>query len=225
MNKFIGCLLTASLFISHLPLQGAAPKQSFNTAQFVGLTSPTVTSDERAVLDYELTGRSGGSIHFTNCAQVDAVKEGEIVESQHSLFKLLAMNCLALEKYSTSAASQKSFFPAQLTKAVVAAFPATAMVQLSEEDTARRQGKTLSTYAPILEISTGSEGAAKVLTAEDEITYLIMARADFDDDGIEDLLVRIDWHARTAMGKGSDLVLLSRESSSAPITLSWRSGP
>lgn len=223
MKRLLGCILTASLLLDHLTAHGAPPKRLFNKSEFVGLVSPNVTSYEGTVLNYDLQNPSGGNIHFTSCKQVEATKENEIVESQYSLFKLLLMNCLALQRYSASVAAQRSFFPARLTKAIVAAFPATATARISDEDMVQRQGKTLAAYEKQFSVSIAGDGSAKVVTADDERAYVILARADFDNDGIEDLLVRVNWHARTAMGKGTDLFLLSKKSGSAPIIVTWRS--
>lgn len=224
MMKFIEGVLAALLLVSHLPAQAEGAKRMFNTEKFVGLASSASASYEEIALEYELENRKGDIVRFTSCTQVETTEANEIVESQYSLFKLLSLNCLALKRYSSSTNAEKSFFPVRLNKTLVAAFPATAMVKLSESDMAKRQGKTLADYEHSLDISIAGDGSAKVITPEDEITYQIMARADFDEDGLEDLLMRVDWRARAAMGRGSDFVLLNRKTKSGPVTVVWSAG-
>lgn len=223
MKVLWGCILVAALLASHLKAQGEAPKRAFNTAQFTGLVTQEVTSYDGTVLDYELDLREGGTIRFRSCRQVESTREEGILDSQYSLFKLLSMNCLALKRYTASTVAQRSFFPAQLRKADIAAFPATAIVPVSEESLAQRQGRTLSGYEDRFDVSIIGPDSATVITSDDELKYHFMARADFDGDGTEDLLVRIDWRARNAMGRGTELILLSKKSADAPIALVWRS--
>jgi hypothetical protein len=80
-------------------------------------------------------------------------------------------------------------------------------------------GRTLSEQERRLSASITGADSAKLITETDKLKFRVMARADFDDDGTEDLLVRVDWAARDAMGQGSDLILLSRKSMDALVIL------
>ena len=222
MIKCIIYLLAALLLAGWVGAEREAPARVFNTQEFVGLVSTEVGSYEDAVLDYELDASKDGVLHFTRCTQVEAVDAGDIEASQYPLFKLLSVNCLALKRYVESVPAQRSYFPEKLTKELVAAFPATAVPRISDEEMTRRQGKNLTAYEAKIKISLAADGSVQVMTATDEMTYYIMARADFDGDGAEDLLVRVDWHARNAFGRGTDLFFLAKTSDSGPVTVSWR---
>lgn len=52
-------------------------------------------------------------------------------------------------------------------------------------------------------------------TSTDKLIYQVVARGDFNGDGIEDVLIRIDWHVIDAFGKGSKLVLITKLSPTA----------
>jgi hypothetical protein len=127
-----------------------------------------------------------------------------------------------LKRYAAGTEAKRSFFPARLKKSDIAAFPATATVRISEASMAQRQGKTLAEYENRFNVSIITPHSASVITKRDEWKYHIMARADFDEDGCEDLLLRVDWQARDAMGSGTDLILLSKKSRDAPTTVAWR---
>ncbi|WP_139309913.1 hypothetical protein [Teredinibacter haidensis] len=44
------------------------------------------------------------------------------------------------------------------------------------------------------------------------ITYVVLARADFNNDGFEDIFLRLDWNITTAFGKGFDWIIVSKAS-------------
>lgn len=198
------------------------PKRVFNKQAFPGFVPTSSVNYEEAVLDYDLDTSSGGTMHFNSCTQVDATQEDQIASVAYPWLRLLSINCLALKRYSVSRVASRTFFPARFTKELIAAFPATVAGVVGSDDLRQRQGKTLRTYETRLHISLASNGEAHVRTAHSDSIYVILARADFDGDGNEDLLVRIDWGTRGALGKGSDLVLISKKSATAPIVVDWR---
>lgn len=222
MKTLLEVILAVGLLINHLVAHGEALKRSFDTAGFVGLVSMDLSSYEQTVLDYALDSPDGRGIQFKNCRQVESTRENEILASHYPLFRLLSMNCLGLKRFIASTEARRSFFPARLTASDIAQFPATAMVPISSFDMAQRAGKTLSQYAGPLHVHVGTDGSINVLAGADDISYRVMARADFDQDGNEDLLVCVNWRARDAMGKGTDLVVLSKTSDAGSTTVSWR---
>lgn len=196
--------------------------KSFNSHYFVGLDTPKTLDYGKAALDYELDGVSGKVIQFKNCQQVETTKDSDIVESQYPLYKMLTANCLALKKYHQGKDAKQSYLPKALQEATVSAFPATAVPKMNDEDIKRRTGNTLASYEKSLKLSTNPDGAVVAITATDELQYYLVASGDFNDDGIQDMLVRLDWGALQAFGKGSDLFILTKKSKSAPLELVWR---
>lgn len=218
----IKLLFLISIIASASCAAHTTPIRAFNTKAFVGLVTQQITSYEDAKLDYELDTKEGQPIRFTSCPQVEASTEEKIASAQYQLFKLLAINCIALKKYAASQTAKQSFFPPHLSKKIIAQFPATATPRISDEDIQRREGKTLTQYSKALRIKMQPDQSATLIDKDNEINYVLLARADFDGDGFEDWLLRTDWHARHAMGKGTDLVLLSRKSKGGNILLVWR---
>ncbi len=215
-------LLAASLLIAHGAAYAMDAERSFNTSEFAGLAAQEVGAYEDAALDVSLKRSNGKRIKFTRCKQVESAKERSIAKAQQQQFRLLVLNCAGLKQYAASKPAKRSFFPPQLTREVVAAFPATAVVPYDDEEMARRKGKTLYSYEKHFKVSVELDDSAKVQTADDKMNYVVMARGDFDSDGLEDILVRVDSKTRTAAGKDTDLVLLSQKSGLAAITVTWR---
>jgi hypothetical protein len=199
------------------------PQREFNFMEFTGLVSKQVKAYGDVALDYDLSDRNGENVHFTSCLQVDATSENDIVTSEYQLYKLLSIHCKAIRIYIEQGTQAKqSFFPEAITKELVAAFPAIAAPQVSKEEMADRLGKRLADDEPGLEVKIVDKNNADVLTSTDDITYTIIARSDFNQDGIEDLLVSMNWYVIDAFGKGAGLFILEKKSPTDPVTLTWR---
>jgi len=222
--------LTAGLFslllVAHTSFADTARAQrTLNVSDLRSLIPKGSFGYDTAVLDYELTAPNGNTIHLNSCTQVDATKDDDVAAFDYKRLQYVRINCLALKRYSTSTMPKKNFFPPRLTRAFIASLPATAAFLIGDSEYIRQlHGKSLaaSLHGLHLHISILSKNEAKVVTDEDDDRYVVVARADFDGDGIEDLLMRIDWRARDAFGAASDLVLLSKKSASGPVSVSWR---
>lgn len=198
------------------------PQRMFNQQAFVGLISdvpPAVYAT--AKLDYELDG-ADGVMHFSSCREIENTDGKAIIESQYGLFRLLTMNCLALRRHTEGLEATRSYFPLQLSGSFVATLPATVTVDIGGQNIESKAETPLRAAQKGWRASRAPHGGIKIITEGDERTYLIMSRADFDRDGNEDLLIRIDWAARNGSGRAFDLVQLSKTSASGPILVSWR---
>ena len=223
MHKFLSCILLASFLLGCAVVKTRVPEREFNSQEFTGLVLSEVKDYKDAVLDYDLDNKKGEEVHFTNCLQVESIGEETILVSDYQLFKLLSINCKALKLYTEKGTQAKrSYFPEIMNEKLVAGWPAVVGPIINDEEMIRRQGKTLSEYETELKISIKDKNTVDVLTDYDDITYCIMARADFNSDGIEDLLVRMIWHVRDAFGKGSDLFIFEKTSHASPVSLTWR---
>lgn len=223
MHKFLSCILLAFFLLGCAVVKTRVPEREFNFQEFTGLVSTEISVYEDAVLNYEMNKKNGEVVHFTNCLQVESIGEDTIKTSQYQWYKLIMINCKALKLYTEKGTQAKrSYFPEIMNEKLVAGWPAVVGPIINDEEMIRRQGKTLSEYETELKISIKDKNTVDVLTDYDDITYCIMARADFNSDGIEDLLVRMIWHVRDAFGKGSDLFIFEKTSHASPVSLTWR---
>lgn len=226
MNRRIAALLASLVFFAASAFAGTSIPRWFNVSAFVGLAAmPTQVSDT-ATLDYDdFEDRSGGTIRLTTCRQVEATDSDLIRESQHHLFRLLAANCAAADRFTRSKPARGSHFPRQVKPQTVKNFPAMALpVFSSSEDLQPREGKTLQSFLKIDASSLNADRSVRIETEADFFTYRVMGRADFDDDGIEDLLVRVDWSAKGGRGRLFDLFVIARKTAHGPMAVVWRLG-
>jgi hypothetical protein len=223
MRKYAICTLLFFLAYGCSHSINRAPNNIFNWKEFTGITSSGIDRYADAVLDYSLDTKDKGEIHFDNCVQVERTDENSIVEPQYYLFKLLLRNCEALKMHFQQGKIPKaSYFQTTLSEKEIRQWPAMAGVIVNNEEMTRREGKTLSDYETDLSIEIVDKDTIEAETSSDLITYHIMSRADFNKDGIEDLLVRMNWHIRDAFGKGVNLFILEKKSQTGTVILTWR---
>ncbi len=223
MNKYLLCCIFTLLFTNCVSTNTMVPQRGFNFENFGGHVSKQVTNYEDVVLDWDFSDKKGQSIHFTSCVQVDSTSEESILTSEYHRFRILSIECNAVKLYiEKGVQAKRSYFPDKLTQELLYEFPAVVGPIVHKDYMEERVGKTLKEHESFLDILIIDKNRAEVLTQTDEITFDIMARADFNGDGIEDLLVRTLWYVRDAFGKGSNLFILEKISSTGPILLTWR---
>jgi hypothetical protein len=200
--------------------RAAPPQRSFDASSFAGLATPRIPADGDPALDYELDGAHGQVLRFTRCSQARAVPEVEVRADQFALWRLLQLNCRAAAAWAGARAARRSHFPPALTRTLVAALPADTVPDLGGSDRPGRAGRTLAQHEQQLHITVPRRGSARVRTRDGELSYTLLARADFDGDGLEDWLLRSEWSPREgAHGAAAELVLLSRRAAGAAITV------
>ena len=158
---------------------------------------------------------------FTNCKEVINFSYEKIIPFEQFQFKALTALCIAVNKYKNSNYSESSFFPSTLTNADIENLPALTTPYINSYEYNTRINKTIKQAHEKLTIS-NVNSRTKILTEEDELYIDVVARGDFNNDKIEDLLISSDWYARNAFGKHTDLVILSKESKDKPVTIIWR---
>ncbi|RDH85975.1 MAG: hypothetical protein DIZ80_00435 [endosymbiont of Galathealinum brachiosum] len=182
----------------------------FNSVYFTGLESTKVENYKEAILDYDLTSPDEKNLHFTNCTQVDALKETDVAMHEFHLYTMLKANCKALKLYTKAKASTTTYLSELLVKKNIGNLPATAYPFVNTYDKSTRANKTLSSHQKKLEYKTMDDGSIDVTTETDTLLYQILSTGDFNNDSIQDAIIRIDWHVLNAFGKGSKLVMISR---------------
>jgi len=121
-------------------------------------------------------------------------------------------------------ASARSHWPAAFDHTFIVGLPATAIPDLGGNSLDGRKG-LLTDAEPTLETSNINSHSTKAILGGDlTITYVLMGRGDFDHDGAEDILLRLDWNIPTAFGRGFSMLLLSKPSVSAGAEVVWRDG-
>lgn len=198
-----------------------APRQFFVVENFTGLES--LDSGRAFLLQYELTDRAGRPLVVTNCQELAKLPETVIAPSAYPHYRVLQMNCAALDLYAGSKPAERSYLPEHLSKSFIRALPADSVPLVSVEDATQRQGQRLGQHEAELRFLKVEPNEIQVETRTDRLVYHRMACADFNGDNLEDWLIRVDSAGLDSSGKGTDLFTVSRERAEGPITILWRS--
>lgn len=230
LAQVVKTLFAAALCLFAVAACSSAPESTktkhapfLNEEEFTGLQG-LEDSLETIQLDYALDSSNGEELPLNSCTAVTATKESDIDPSQLHLLQLMKVNCAAAEYYfsALSNGDALSAFPAAFTESFVKSLPGLAVPDLGGESMENRED-TLAEAEPSLQVLNVSGNAAELALAGDLIVnYLIMARGDFDKDGHEDLLLRLDWYINTAFGKGFDLIMLSQTPTDTQPKIVWR---
>jgi len=190
--------------------------------QFPGFNFSNKANQVVLLSDYEYQTLKGEVLNISNCRQANDIALSSIADFEYFRFKLLLLSCKAIDKHNTATASKRSYFPAKIQADFYNQLPADIVPLLSKADLSQRQGKSIASFYKDEKLNLESPNTTKLLTSEDEIFFTLLARGDFTNDGIEDLLIQSEWYARNAHGKHADLLILSRFQQNAPISIWWR---
>ncbi len=219
MNKPI--ILTAVLLTTFQLSCTAANNDIPSTLNNDAFPGFSVTPNKTSLTGYKFTIDSLEKIKFTSCKQALDYNISNITDHNYFRFKLLIASCKAVNKYKTAKSSNQSFFPAVLSDKHYKDFPALATPFLSKTEYKQRENKTIKQAYKSLKV-TSKKNTATLITKEDEIYITILAKGDFNNDKLEDLLVSSEWYAKNAHGKHTDLVILSKTGKNKAIEIYWR---
>jgi hypothetical protein len=206
----------------------AVPQRDFEPRHFTGLTAKVITRDDDATLDIDFDRVGGGVLRFAHCREVLPNLLAQVLPSQATLAEILRLNCLAVHRYALSQPATHSHLPPRWSAAAVAKMPAELLPQMVPADqavVASGRGGTLARHPGARRITQAADGAVRVNGSEVVALFHRLARADFDGDGKEDWLLRIDWAARRGDARGSELVLVARPVADGPLRVVERVVP
>lgn len=227
--KKIALILTFSSCISFASIAGTQATDVIekspylNQEEFTGLVR---LGDMLSTthLDYDLDTPAGTELHLGSCVAVNKTVESNVVSSQYHLLQLMKVNCLAADYYfkAVNVGRVPSFLPATINENFIKNLPAQAIPDLGGQSFKHRHGTLAAVEKNLQVLSIDDEHVELSLAGDLVVTYLVMARGDFNHDGIEDMLLRLDWHVRTAFGKGFDLLMVTQTSGNGMPSLVWR---
>ncbi|WP_394495789.1 hypothetical protein [Shewanella sp. ENK2] len=169
---------------------------------------------EKQFLDIE-----NNAIKLTNCIDVLAFGSHNISERSFTNWDLLKTNCEAVNRYYKAPNSALSYWPSKWDYSLLTTF-ASDVIPYIGGDNLVSDSKRLSDAN--IELIDSGKYNIKVSYDNMIIEYNLLAKADFNLDGNQDLFIRMDWYIEGAHGEGNDWIVVSKLSpQSLPITL-WR---
>ena len=204
------------------------PPRAFEPRYFTGLTAKHVATEDDARLDIDFDKVGGGLLRFGHCREVKPELLAQVVPSQDTLAEILRLNCLAVHRYANSQPASRNHMPARWSRDGVAKLPAEVLPELGPDDattpTLSHPRITLARRPGARHISPVSDGYFRVNGTEVRALFCRLAQADFNGDGYQDWLLRMNWGAQHGSMKGSQLLLVTRLSAGGPLRVLERIG-
>ncbi|MCW8900358.1 MAG: hypothetical protein OQK95_06800 [Gammaproteobacteria bacterium] len=215
-----GILLILSLLLTPISWVNANNEllPILNKSAFDGFT---ITPTKTILHDYNYKDHDQKLITFKSCKDALDFNISDIAEHNYFRFKLLLVACKGINKYHTAQSSSQSLFPAKLDDQFYKDLPALTTSYLSKTKYTQRENKTIQQAYKSIKV-TSKNNTATLITDDDEIYITVLARGDFNNDKIEDLLVTSEWYAKHAHGKHTELVVLSKTAQDKPVQIEWR---
>ncbi len=207
--------------------QGALALAWFNPSVFQASVS---YDDEYESIKFnpELLSKSGMEQESSGCAELKELSGASITHgpspTESSLWPRLEINCYAAWRFLDSQSSFIRFWPAEFEVSTVLSLPLVTLPNaaesgLSSDDIA---GAKLSDGANDYKASKVSEYQVEIEHGVWKVSYELVAKTDFNFDGIEDWFIRMDWQASAESSWGSGWVVLTKLSDTASPIVLWR---
>ena len=217
-------LLLGMLLVGLSSAAAAAPPQrAFEPRNFTGLTAKVISSEDDATIDFDFDKLGGGPLHLAHCREVPTKLMDLVKDPQGIYAEKLRLNCLAVHRYANSQPARRSHMPAHWSRDAVAKLPAQVLPELGPDDaatpTVTQPRLTLARRPGARHITLNRYGDVRVDGPEVHALFYRLAQADFNGDGYQDWLLRMDWGAQEGSLKSTQLLLVTRLTPDGPLRL------
>lgn len=200
LAPFVGIRLGLMLALAWDAVGAEALPRAFEPRHFTGLTAEHISTEGDATLELDFDRIGGGRLHLAHCRDVPPDLAEQVVPPQATLAEILRLNCLAVRRYAGSQSASRSHMPARWSRDAVAKLPAQVLPELGPDDaatpTVSQPRLTLARRPGARHITLGRHGDVSVDGPEVHALFYRLAQADFNGDGYQDWLLRMDWGAQ-----------------------------
>lgn len=165
--------------------------------------------------------KSKKKIPFNNCNEITVFNQKDIALFDQFRFKLFVADCTALYKFSDAKTFNKTYFQKDLNTGFITSLPANIAPIINDHIFTKQKNKSFEEAYTVTKVQKKNK-SVNIYSKEDHFSIKVLARGDFDEDGLEDLLIASEWYARNARGKFNDLVIVTKKSANKPIEITWR---
>ena len=165
--------------------------------------------------------KSGDERYLQNCSEIDATQINDVIEREASLLILAKLDCAIGKQFLGAESATSSYLPKHLTKDYLLEFPARIIPSFNDQQDQNKQLKTVAEIG-LSRINRIDEYQFEVLLNDTLAVKIIeVARADFNADGVEDLMIMIEWQLTDSWdGEGVELLIV--QDSGSEKKLVWR---
>lgn len=161
------------------------------------------------------------ALYLKSCLDVLATGDNVIAEREFARWQLLKADCEAASRFYSAPKTAVSYWENTFNFELLKTFPATAVPYFGGQGLDGRSGKLGNQEPRLTKIESGKNNV-KVSIDDMVVNYVVVARADFNRDGYQDVFVRLDWYIESSFGDGFDWLVLTLTSPTATPMMLWR---
>lgn len=166
---------------------------------------------------------NGNNLVVDNCSAVLGYK-GTVAQADAHGFTVLQFNCFAAQLFLKTPSTFVSHWSVGFSEPLYRSFSDIAYPNPSGQDysVTSNTHSTMADYVGAVDVN--SIGDDFIVTSSNYINtkYQLIAKADFNYDGIEDWLIRMDWQLQAEEGVGVEWVALTKLTESSKPMILWR---
>ena len=171
--------------------------------------------------DIEFTAKDDTTIHLKDCLGVSV--SGEHVKLyEYERWLLLNAHCSAASVFKLAPDESISYWTSSFDFEFLQHLPAYVQPFLGGQGLDIIPPKETLAEQPGFSLIEEHENSVRVDFDEMHIDYTLVAKGDFNRDGIEDIFIQLDYRVMTAFGAGSDWVVLTKLSKNSKPMILWR---
>lgn len=153
--------------------------------------------------------KNNGERYLQSCMEIDATAINSVIEREANLLIGAKLDCAIAKQYINAKPATSSYLPKPLTLDYLKQFPANVIPSFNEQQERNAQRKTLGELN-INENNTVQDNVFEILLNDVLIVKITeIARADFNADGMEELMIMTEWVVKdSGDGEGVDLLVI-----------------
>ncbi|MBD3668727.1 MAG: hypothetical protein HUJ16_12230 [Kangiella sp.] len=144
--------------------------------------------------------------------EIDATPINSVIEREVNLLIIAKLDCAIAKQYINAKPATSSYLPNPLTTDHLKQFPANVIPSFNEQQERNAERKTLGELN-INENNTVQDHVFEILLNDVlSVNIIEIARADFNGDGIEDVMIMTEWLVTdSGDGEGVDLLIIEEK--------------
>ncbi|AUD77891.1 hypothetical protein CW740_01020 [Kangiella profundi] len=166
-------------------------------------------SNTRLKLYSPIKFKNNDERYLQNCMEIDATPINSVIETEVDLLLAAKLDCAIARQFIHAKPATSSYLPNPLTTDYLKQFPANVIPSFNEQQERNAERKTLGELN-INENNTVQDHVFEILL-NDVLSVKIteIARADFNADGMEELMIMTEWVVKdSGDGEGVDLLVI-----------------
>lgn len=168
-------------------------------------------------LAFEFELDSGVRAQVGSCEEAAAVDPARIEPTDFHRVRRLQVDCRAVQQFAVARPATVSFFEGRVvTRDALEKLPASVQPPLTRDPhPPEADAKSLKAVEQLGEFELRDDDSWVLVGERSMYVLEVLAWGDFNGDGVDDVMVRVDWRALDAFGRGTSALVLTRDAPEA----------